>query len=442
MTDSIVVPFTASGSTEQSEIDRVAGVLGARKQDEMPGIPEQLSKMPAMLGEVQKFIHGTMSYPCLSLAGFVSMIPVTMIVAPRLIITSEDGLGFNEYYGVAGNTTIGKERLVKASKKLVDASGVRVNIDNAMAASPQALHTILEANQGDAFILADECADWFRSANNDSHKAGTLSYLMRAYSKAVDGDIHPGKSMSHDYQTVTNPRLSVFGTSTPSAFFGSFTAERAQAGAYNRWMFFVCSDQQAEKDYAAKTYDPPQDCIDWFKWLGEQSMITGPVEFPAHGTPAHGRYMELDREYCEEMRDKTDPLKDGLGGRLGEQAIKIAGLVALANQRREITADDLEFAFPLRRALFDRTKASASIHGNLSGGSIATMFVQRIAEKMTKKPEMNVSTIGRDINTSWNSLEPWIQQRVFDCLVGDDICTVEKNRQGGKKLVSLIYKKR
>lgn len=419
------------------------GLLPPR--DKLPPLPEILYNMPGVLGQIQDYIHGTMLYRSKSLAGFQCFPAVTPIVAPNLTITSEDGLGFAEQYGVAGGTTVGKEAVAKAQSRMLFAATTSLAIEYSPPGSPQMMHQMLcqlveERGHACLFIMADEIGDWFRDSGRDSHKGGMLSYQMKCYSKQCFGKVNVPRSLNTSLPDVECPRVSVYGTSTPSAFFGSFTAERARAGAYNRWVFFVCEERKLEKDYSEKSYEVPSDVADFIKHIGKLSdSFSGKVIFPERGSPDHNRYIELDKEYAESLKGTDDVIKNGLGTRIGEQAIRMAGVFALADGRQAINGDDLEKAFPLRRALYDRAAASVAIHGHLESDGSPTVSVLEVLKKaLTRKEEILESRISCDHSSLWKELHVRDQQHIKDALVAGGYCQIDSARKKDK-LISLVY---
>jgi hypothetical protein len=84
----------------------------------------------------------------------------------------------------------------------------------------------------------------------------------------------------------------------------------------------------------------------------------------------------------------TEPIKHidpPFGGRLGEQAIKLAGLVALSDKRTTISADDMDTAFALRVGLYKRTRALFAGEDAISDKHISVKAADQIRGRLEQK---------------------------------------------------------
>ena len=97
-------------------------------------------------------------------------------------------------------------------------------------------------------------------------------------------------------------------------------------------------------------------------------------------------YKQVDSEIAEPIK-ATD---NALGGRLGEQAIKMAALFALSDKRLTIEPQDLQKAFSIRSGLYKRAAALADKEGSLSDSHVTSK-----AYKQLEKRAMKQSTLYR-----------------------------------------------
>lgn len=338
--------------------------------DSLSDYPDELLHLPGILGELQEFIYNRMTYPSMETAGFAAIATMTAFVQTNLTIDSRDGLGFNEYYLTLAATGFGKEDIRKPLIILDDSAKTlsqSVRLHYAAPASKQGLHKLLEGNRS-AYFVADEYAEWLRLTHTDVGKQDTLGYLMQLYSRA-NGTIEPGHAVSGQYTTVKNPRVSILATSTSEAMFDTMTKQQAESGAYNRFVIFAGDTVLPAKRYEGLVYDPSDELVEkiqWLKSLPEQKVTFRPEAFET--------YKKLDSELAEPIKRKDKVL----GGRLGEQAIKMAGLFALAHKRLEMIPSDLEAAFNIRIGLYHRAAALVKQEGNLEGLHETTAAVDQL----------------------------------------------------------------
>lgn len=407
--------------THTVKIDDSVKLAEPPKQEQLlPDHPSELMSLPYHLGDLQAFIYNQMAYPSAATAGIAALATLTAFAQTNLTIDSRDGLGFNEYYLIQAPTGFGKEALrkpvLRLSSKSAEQSSLSRILDSSndvrfnfsAPASMQGLHSILEQNRS-IFFMADEFAEWLRDTRNNSHKQQALGYLMQLYNRAF-GTIEPGIAVTRQYEAVTNPRVSVLATSTSEAILENMTREHAESGAYNRWLMFTGDTKLPDKRYSGLIYEPEKDLVDYISWVREQS---GQVTFSADGWK---HYVQMDKSIAEPIKRK-----DGLlGGRLGEQAIKIAGLIALSDTRLEMNASDFETAFKIRRGIYDRTYKLAQVEGSISGLHKTVEAAEQLTNALRGKSVVYKSQL-QNFSRKYKSLSLQEQKAVVDRLLGDGV---------------------
>lgn len=354
--------------------------------DDLPGIPADLLALPHGLGEMQRYIYDSMIYPHAGAAGLTALAVYTAFAQTNLTIDSYGGLGFNELYMLMAPTGFGKESLRKPFERLLellewDMSGDRVGLEFAAPASAQGLHQTLEAGRSKMF-LADEFADWLmptaKGGGAGAHKAEALGYVMQLYTKAL-GKVHPGGAVTTKYETVEEPRFSLLTTSTAEAMMRAMSAGQAESGAYNRFVMLPMENQRIPKRYEGLAFHPDGAALEPLTWVAQQEKAA--VTFSPQ---AWALFKEIDSDTAEPLR-----FKDGvMAGRLSEQAIKMAGLIALSDQRMEISAADLQTAYNIRLGLYHRTAALMEQEGAISGLHDTSQAVEQIKATLKKRKEI------------------------------------------------------
>ncbi|MEP5232496.1 MAG: hypothetical protein ABJQ78_13800 [Alloalcanivorax sp.] len=402
----------------------------------LPDYPTDLMALPYKLGELQQFIYNRMTYQSLPMAGITAIATLTAFAQTHITIKSRDGLGLNEYYMVLAPTGFGKEDIRKPmeilDRKSEDAikAGMgnmeSVKIRHAAPASAQGIHQIMEENRSTCF-LSDEFAEWLRLSHTDAQKQAGLGYLMQAYTKAL-GIIEPGHAVTRKYEPVEKPRLSIFATSTAEAMFSTLTRDQADSGAYNRWVMFAGDTELPPKRYTGQVYEPNQTLINFIAWVKEIKPRKE-IKFTSAGLEA---FIELDSNMAEPIKRK-----DGvLGGRLAEQAIKMAGLIALSDKRFQIEPSDLQAAFNIRIGLYQRAAALARHEGSLDGLHSTGQAMQQLVEQFEKRPSIYRSQL-KSLSRRYAALSVNEQRAVVDALVSEGVVEVDPARRA--VLVSKIH---
>lgn len=395
---------------------------------ELPDFPSTLMDLPYQLGEIQSYVFGRMTYPSVATAGVTALAILTAFAQSNIIIKSRDGLGLNEYYLTMAPTGFGKEDLRKPFSILnrLSSDGFSDDVEFVYAApsSAQGLHRILEETPS-VMALSDEFADWMALQNKNPTIRATVAYLMQIYTKALS-TIHPGNAVTNKYEKVENPRLSVFATSTAEAMFETMTKEQAESGTHNRWVHFVGETELPIKRYDGLVYDPDDNLVEYIKWVKQQQDKE--IVFSAAG---YRRYKELDQSLAEPVK-RVDGL---LGGRLSEQAIKMAGLIALSDRRFEISQSDIEQGFDIRIGLYKRMKALIDAEGVMNNLHVTAAAKEQLEKQFQKKPYLYKSQLPR-VSRKFEKLSVFERKIVIEALVNDGVCVQsESNLRVLKSLV-------
>jgi len=408
----------------------IISMKGGRKLEAggLPEFPEELKKLPGKLGELQDYIFGRMTYPCRATAGFYSFIVMTMILQTNNTIKSRDGLGLNEYFLALAPTGFGKEEIRKLIGKLFKALGLgdrngEVRLQYAAPPSMQGIHQLLEHDGRSSFFMADEFANWLKQSGTDSNKSNALNYLMECYTKALD-TVYCGNAANSTYTPVSNPRVSVVATSTGETMFETLTRSQAESGAYNRWVIFVGPERLPDKVYEGQVYEPSEDLLSWLRQMCEvcDDSRPGMLRYSHEG---YQRFVELDRKLAEPAK-----ARDGvIGGRLAEQAIKMAAIIALSEGHHHISPEDMELGFSIRMGLYKRASAAISKEGNIDGNDATVKAKDQLAKALETHKELYLSQLYKN-SRAYSKLDVRNQLAVRNALVAEGICKLE-----GKKLI-------
>lgn len=349
--------------------------------DLLPGHPEALLNLPHGLGKIQDWIHGRMKYPSRATAGVGALATLTAFTQSHITVDSFGGLGLNEQYLVLAPTGFGKEDLRAPISVLAEASaldmlfdGNRSEIQWSPPSSLQGMHKLLEENPAQMF-LSDEFAEWLAQTSSDAHKQAALGYFMQLYTKALS-TVNAPHAVTNTYSPVKNPRVSVLATSTAERILESMTLSHADSGAYNRWLILLAEQDRIPKRYTGLQYEPPEDVVELVRKVGCYSETT--VTFSSE---AWAHFVEHDSHVIEPLKFDDNHL----AGRLSEQAIKIAALVALSDSRTEINVQDLRTAYAIREGLYHRVRAMVSHEGGFTGMHATGQALEQLRDVLTRK---------------------------------------------------------
>lgn len=432
-----------AATLKQARCSRIASTARPAANETDPAPPTapslhefapDLLALPGGLGKLQRYIHARMIYPSAATAGVTAIAAAEMIAQQRIALQTPFGLlGFNEYHVIMASTTFGKESLRRAIESMVERMQERGKFTSrqptmmqyALPASTGALHELLASWPCQTF-LADEFAEWLCSTATDSHRQQAIGFLMEAYTKPF-GYVSAPYSVSNKRQPIKNPRISIFATTTGERLLGVLTGSHADSGAYNRFVLFV-----AEQHRIAKRYDMPDssamldDAADVLGWINNQPDETT-VTF---SNDALDYFKKHDSEIIEVLK-----YNDGrLAGRLSEQALKMAGVIALCDQRLVVEEEDLRTAYRIRESLYHRAAELIRHEGAMSGQSSTGAALDQVREVFRKHPSMTRSNLER-YSRRYKALSILERDAVIKALGSEGAISID-----GKRLYSEVYR--
>lgn len=435
------VPVLSSFEQLKASADaRKAAKAATPDKHILPDFPAELLDMPHGLGELQRWILGTMPYPSAAMAGFTAWATLAhFAMATIKIESSPDWLGVNEQFLLLAPTGFGKESTRKPFVKLTEAlkgyprpaGAGNLWLSNLprlqfnAPASLQGLHKELQGHRAQTF-LADEFADWLGHSASDSHKQQALGYITQAYSKAF-GTLAAPAAVTKEYVPVENPRVLVFATTTAEHILETITASHADRGALNRFVILVAEQDRLPKNRSIRpqAFIPPPALVDLLAWLAALPVDTI-VSF------------DEDAWALYEAHDEAvlDPLKfsdNRLAGRLNEQAFKLAALIALSDRRIVVDVRDLSIAYAIREGLYHRAASLIGYDGALSGMHATGRALEQLRQLLKKKPFIFRSHLEK-VSHQYSKLHVRERDQVVAALIQERAA-----KWDGAKLVSTSY---
>ena len=259
---------------------------------------------------------------------------------------------------------------------------------------------------------------------------------MECYGRAF-GWVNCGHVKGFKYEPVKDPRLSILATSTPDSMFGKLNREKAKEGAWNRWDMFI-ETELPDVVYEGLVYEPSAELIEFCKMVHKLQNATPLDHLIKFSKQGWETFKQLDGDLFQPIK-KNDGL---LGGRLAEQAIKKAGMLAVANDRHDIQPEDLERRFVTRLGLYKRSFAAVELTGALSDEKLSVQANKAII-KALRKGDVHVSQIPHKIFTRWDSaFDDREQQAILLNLQRSGFCKIVLTQRGHQKLESHIEQKK
>ena len=391
--------------------------------EKFPLFALELLALPHGLGDMQHWVHGQLKYPSLAAAGVTALALLTHFAMAHITVDSFGGLGLNEQYMVLAPTGFGKEDLRKPFalleyelKRMPPPAAMNMwthklpFLQYSAPASLQGLHRLLETHSAQTF-LSDEFADWIVRAEKDPCRKEAQSHFMQAYSKAHASLAAPN-AVTNQYKPVENPRILIFATSTAERMAEVLTRSQAESGMLNRYVISPVEQERLEKRYEGQQYEPQKNVVDLAAWI-----VSLPETVMKFAPEAWQYFKKHDSEVIEPLRF-TDNV---LAGRLSEQAIKMAALIALSDRRLQIERKDLETAYAVRENLYWRSRALIEKSGAISGLHATAKAVDDLTKTFKRHAEIRRGHLP-NYSRTYKSLANHEREGVIRTLVANGVC--------------------
>ena len=207
------------------------------------------------------------------------------------------------------------------------------------------------------------------------------------------------------------------------------TASQGNSGAYNRFVIHLGEQHQIEKQYEVSMEKPSGEIVDLLRWIGSHAAGT-PITFDED---CRSFYRQYDSQIVEKMKFKDS----ALAGRLSEQAIRLAAVIALSDRRLIVNKNDLEAAYGIRLSMYRRAREAVDRAGLLTDKSLDNVAVDQITKMFKRREVWRISDFGR-YSDAYRKLTVPQQQAVCRQLETNGVYEQDPTGRRGR-VISLIF---
>ena len=296
-----------------------------------------VSQYPAgMVGDIARYCLKLMPVPNSAFALIAGLLTISLLSRNRYVVFPLSTT-LNLYIIEVGETSAGKEGAPNACKRLAKLVGAGDRIVNDIASGAALQRALADAPDHSLFYWQDEIWELLMSANarNSSNQArNIMSVLMTAYSQADDN--FAGKKYANpkdNIEAIERPYLIFGGATTPARFMEALSDKHIADGFLNRLIVFQAHGTPAEMDWTEKPPVPDQ-LLAKLKDLFDDRHMTAETMPEAKRrvviTWKPGALKHI-KDFTSKSRKLSinDPKYGALWNRAGENAIKVAGILAV-----------------------------------------------------------------------------------------------------------------
>jgi DNA-binding transcriptional ArsR family regulator len=252
-------------------------------------------------------------------------------------------LGINLYHILVAHTGFGKEGPRAAIKNLLHECELSGVIAESIASGP-AIKKRLSKDRT-LMLMADEIGSMLASTvgkNADQHQTGVLKELRTLYSSAttVIGGHHYADS-SKDIPPIAYPFVNLLGTSTPLQLMDGISLNQIENGLINR-LIMIEAVGDPDRRERRRPIKPPEDLVhDLKEFIMRRHNYPQEIQV----TSEADQLIRASELYQDDLL-KQDSELSGLYGRLNENTIRVAAVLAVAEvpEKPIMTAQHVEWA--------------------------------------------------------------------------------------------------
>lgn len=313
-----------------------------------------------LMGQLTDWILNTSRRRSPELAVMASTAFMSAFYGRRVV--GPTGCGVNLYLAGIAGPGFGKEAPLQRLVTALNESGMAFLVGAGEVSSSSAIEKILRRKP--AVVMPwDEIGDVLEAINakGPGNWAATIrKAMLELYSKSTG--VWFGKETTDEDRIGTPihcPSLTVIGTSTPTRFYGGLSDKNLNDGFAARIIFISPSTRPMRGNPGDDGFTLPselRDAIkkaqDVFPWPGELSPATwraaetkpSLVRVPWRDSAAERAWLDL--EDWQENEIERDETRDGIVGRVAENAVRLATLRALSREPASATvaAEDVQWA--------------------------------------------------------------------------------------------------
>lgn len=329
---------------ESSSDENAAAELAGDLEIDNEPFPESCLRPMGLMGLIVDHIDRVSRFPQPELALAATIGCMATLAGQK--VRDESDTRTNIYLLGLERSGAGKEAARKVVRAVLQAANPAFAGPERVASGAGAMTAVHK--QSVQLMLLDEAGRLFASMQDarNPHLASLVTVLMQLFTSS-DGR-WTGDAYSDEAKTkvIDQPCLSIYGTSTPGAFWGGVSTRNVEEGLIGRLCIFTGRGYQAEPR-RIRALELPTAITDvcrwWSRWEPGGDDTAGIRANPKvlERTPeAMERYESHEREICK-RRMREDDLRAAIWSRAAEKAAKLA-LIHAASRAMGAEPDRIE----------------------------------------------------------------------------------------------------
>lgn len=406
---------------DYEEKSKVALTYKKQKIHEMPNImPDR-----GLIRDIAQWILDTSMLPQPLLAVAAATCFMSLIIGRKY--KTQSNLRANLYMVGVASSGSGKDHARKCIKKLIELCGLQDNLGGEEVASGQAINSALSENNTKLYMI-DEFGYMFQKST-DPRAPAYLRQIMTTFMKlySQSNELYTGADYTdrklRPQTPISEPFLTLYGTSTPGQFFDAFKSGIASSGSMARIMMVLPSSAwvAATNNFYS---DPPQSLIASINKVinngSEGNISTLDLSPNPKTVMMSDKVSAAWSQIREDLKEKilSDEISESVYNRVGENTLKLA-LVQAVSCGNDII-DYQEFVWARDWALWSADTMIEQYRLNAADSHIED-FSKKI-ERIIRKTEKDGLEHAKLKNSKiWRTLDRNTRNDIMETLIDSGI---------------------
>jgi len=334
-------------------------------------LPEHLTNVPGLVGDITDWIADTARYPQRALALGAALTIVGTAAGRHVAGPTRSGTHL--YVIGLAKSGAGKDHALSCISTIMTAAGLREHVGpREFISMPAAINFLVRKPL--SVCAMDEFGAFLKRINNKraSGFEGAISGILRTAWGASFAAMSTPEWAQRASETIYSPAMSIYGVSTPEEFYKALEGGDITNGVLNRFLIIETKIRPKEREPLADPGEVPADIGSGLKRIYNRNPIACAQLCQSQQPPAYDRVTitaeaeRVRRELVAELtaRGDADASVAPFLARTAENAIRLATIVAIgANAiRPEIDVETMHWAREFAVWCTDRLAEGAGLY--------------------------------------------------------------------------------
>ena len=367
--DTMPAVSIALGEAFDPETGELAPAAAPAQKTDAKELPDHLTRVPGLVGDITDWICDTARYPQRALALGAALVIVGTAAGRHIAGPTRSGTHL--YVVGLARSGAGKDHALTMIAPILAAADMRPHIGPSQFISMPAVIRFLQRAPLSACAM-DEFGAFLKRINSRraSGFEGAISGMLRSAWGASFKAMATPEWAQQASSVIFSPAMSIYGVSTAQEFYDSLEGGDVTNGVLNRFLLIETHSRPSEQQPKCDLSQVPDDIVAGLKSIYNDNPMAAAQLCQSATSPAY-RVLGITPD-AEQIRrglvadilakGDADPTLEPFLARTAENAIRIATIVSVGQGAKEIDAETMAWAREIAVWSSDRLAEGAGLY--------------------------------------------------------------------------------